>query len=137
MVALIELHKEAPHKVSDNREKQRSAANRGQLPGCSVGDYVVVGARVHRLGGGHRGTVRRLQGPKYYLERGNDVHVARVRLYSDSKLEVTVKLKDGFQHSFTQGEFDMGAPMNIGQAHDGSGYVVRVRWSGFKEGEDK
>lgn len=26
--------------------------------------------------------------------------------------------------------------LNIGEAHDGSGYVVRVRWAGFDEDED-
>ena len=30
----------------------------------------------------------------------------------------------------------MEALLNIGPAHDGSGYLVRVRWFGFEEDED-
>ena len=62
-----------------------------------------------------------------------DVHVARLRFYSDSALEVTSDLKEVFQQTFNQGEFEMQALLNIGESHDGSGYIVRVRWSGFDE----
>lgn len=65
-----------------------------------------------------------------------DVHVARLRFYSDSELEITSGLKDVFQHSYTQGVFEMEALINIGEAHDGSGYNIRVRWAGFGEDED-
>lgn len=65
-----------------------------------------------------------------------DVHVARLRFYSDAQLDVTSDLKDVFQHSFNQGEFEMEALINIGPTHDDSGYVVRVRWAGFEEDED-
>ena len=30
----------------------------------------------------------------------------------------------------------MEALLNIGESHDGSGYIVRVRWAGFEEKED-
>ena len=30
----------------------------------------------------------------------------------------------------------MEALLNIGESHDGSGYLVRVSWSGFEEDED-
>ena len=65
-----------------------------------------------------------------------DVHVARLRFYSDSALEVTSDLKEVFQQTFNQGEFEMQALLNIGESHDGSGHIVRVRWSGFDEEED-
>ena len=65
-----------------------------------------------------------------------DAHVARLRFHSDSHLEVTSELREVFQHSFNQGEFEMEALLNIGESYDGSGYLVRVRWSGFEEDED-
>ena len=71
-----------------------------------------------------------------------DVHVARLCFYSDSALEITSNLKEVFQHTFTQGEFEMEALLNIGESlrigesHNGSGYLVRVSWSGFEEDED-
>ena len=65
-----------------------------------------------------------------------DVHVARLHFYSDSAREVTSELKDVFQHTFTQGEFEMESLLNIGESPGGSGLAVRVRWSGFEEDED-
>ena len=65
-----------------------------------------------------------------------DGHFARLRFCSDSQLEVTSELNEVFRHSFTQGEFEMEALLNIGESHDGSGYLVRVRWSEFEEDED-
>ena len=56
-----------------------------------------------------------------------DVHVVRLRFYSDAQLDVTSDLKDVFQHSLNQGEFEMEALINIGPTNDDSGYLVRVR----------
>ena len=42
-----QLHKQVAKSVTKNREKQRRAASRGQLPNFAVGDYVMV-ARVRR-----------------------------------------------------------------------------------------
>ena len=65
-----------------------------------------------------------------------DVHVVRLRFYSDAQLDVTSDLKDVFQHSLNQGEFEMEALINIGPTNDDSGYLVRVRWAGFEADED-
>eukprot|EP00752_Nemacystus_decipiens_P016680 g14920.t1 len=51
-------------------------------------------------------------------------------------LQITSDLKEVFQHTFNQGEFEMEALLNIGESHDRSGHVVRVRWAGFEEEED-
>eukprot|EP00903_Cladosiphon_okamuranus_P006086 g5996.t1 len=61
---------------------------------------------------------------------------AQTELHKKVLAKVTSELKEVFQHSFTQGEFEMEALLNIGESHDGSYYLVRVRWSGFEEDED-
>eukprot|EP00903_Cladosiphon_okamuranus_P017345 g15980.t1 len=143
------LHKEVLDKVESNRAKQRKAASRGQLPNFTVGDYVLV-ARVRRSGltpklastwTGPWRVVTAQQEHVYGVQNiisgeVRDVHVARMRFYSDSELDITSDLKEVFQHSFNQGEFEMEALINIGESHDGSGYLVRVRWSGFEADED-
>jgi len=147
--AQTELHKEVLAKVESNRAKQRNAASRGRLPNFAVGDYVPA-ARVRKSGLTPK-LVATWTGPWRVVSAENqhvfsvqniisgevrDVHVARLRFYSDKELEVTTELKDVFQHTFTQGEFRMEALLNIGESPDGSGYIVRVRWSGFEEDED-
>eukprot|EP00752_Nemacystus_decipiens_P007839 g7004.t1 len=147
--AQAKLHKQVATLVEKNRAKQRNAASRGQLPDFAVGDYVMV-ARVRRAGPtpklaatwtGPWRVVTAEQKHVYGVQNiisgeVRDVHVARLRFYSDSALEVTSDLKEVFQQTFNQGEFEMEALLNIGQAHDGSGYLVRVRWAGFEEDED-
>ncbi|CAB1109586.1 unnamed protein product [Ectocarpus sp. CCAP 1310/34] len=128
---------------------QRAAASRGDLPAFTVGDYVMV-ARVRRSGitpklsSTWTGPWRVVSAAKKHVYgvqnivngQVRDVHVARLRFYADSELNVTSDLKDVFQHSFGQGEHEMESILNIGPAHDGSGYLVRVRWAGFEEDED-
>ncbi|CAB1109830.1 unnamed protein product [Ectocarpus sp. CCAP 1310/34] len=143
------LHKQVQQKVDHNRARQRAAASRGDLPAFTVGDYVMV-ARVRRSGitpklsSTWTGPWRVVSAAKKHVYgvqnivngQVRDVHVARLRFYADSELNVTSDLKDVFQHSFGQGEHEMESILNIGPAHDGSGYLVRVRWAGFEEDED-
>ena len=147
--AQTELHKQVAARVEKNRAKQRAAESRGALPNYSVGDYVMV-ARVRRSGltpklaATWTGPWRVVTAEKKHVYsvqniisgEERDVHVARLRFYSDSALEITSDLKEVFQHTFNQGEFEMEALLNMGESHDGSGYVVRVRWAGFEEEED-
>ena len=149
VLAQTDLHKQVLKKVESNRARQRSAASRGVLPEFSVGDYVLV-ARVRRSGVTPKlsstwtGPWRVVSAAKKHVYgvqnivsgKVRDVHVARLRFYADSELDVTSDLKDVFQHSFGQGEHEMEAVLNIGPAHDDSGYLVRVRWAGFEEDED-
>ena len=66
-----------------------------------------------------------------------DVHVTRMRFYSDSELDITSDLSEIFSiHFFDQGDIEMEALINIGESHDSFGFLVRVRWSGFEEDED-
>ena len=39
------------------------------------------------------------------LGRFHTAHVARLRFYADSQLNVTADMKDVFQHAFNQGQF--------------------------------
>ena len=64
-----------------------------------------------------------------------DAHVARLRYYADKELEVTADLKEVFQYAFAQGEFEMEAIVDLSEAQDGDGFVVRVEWVGFSKDE--
>ena len=65
-----------------------------------------------------------------------DVHVVRLCFYADSALDITSDLKDVFQHSFTQGQFEMSGLVDMAEADDGDGYDVQVQWVGFEDDED-
>ena len=60
----------------------------------------------------------------------------RVCVFIRFLIEVTSEFKEVFRHSYTQGEFEMEALLNIGESRDDSGHLVRVRCSGFEEDED-
>ena len=62
-------------------------------------------------------------------------HVVCFRLYADKDLDMTVALKEMFQHAFTQDEFVMARIVNISQAEDGQGFDIKVDWVRFNEGE--
>ncbi len=129
--------------------RQRSTASRGSLPDFSVGDYVLV-ARVRRSGStpklvttwtGPWRIVTAAQQHVYGVQNiisgeVRDVHVVRIRCYADSELEITSDLKDVFQRSFTQGQFEMSALVDMAEAEQGSGYDVQVQWVGFEDDED-
>ena len=115
------LHKVVKERVKKNRERQRQAANRGQLPNFAVEDYVMV-ARV-RLPGSTPKLVstwidpwRIVTADKVHVygvqnivsDEVRDVHVVRLRLYADKDLKM---------------------------AEDGQSFDVKVDWVRFDEGE--
>ena len=61
------------------------------------------------------------------------MHVVRLRFYVDEDLEMTVVLKEVFQHAFTQGKFEMAGIVDISEAEDEPGFDVNVDWVGFDE----
>eukprot|EP00752_Nemacystus_decipiens_P002231 g2116.t1 len=65
-----------------------------------------------------------------------EVHVTRIRFYADRALAITAELKDVFQHSFTQGEFEMAAIVDMSEAEEGPGFDVEVEWVGFDKSEN-
>ena len=64
-----------------------------------------------------------------------DMVVARLRFYADKDLEMTVVLKDMFQHAFANGEFEMGEIIVTSKAKDGQGFDVMLDWIGSDEGQ--
>ena len=65
-----------------------------------------------------------------------DVHVARMRFYSDAALEITAELKEVFQHAFTQGECEVAAIVDLVIVEEGSGFEVEVELAGFDTEEN-
>ena len=120
--------------MEKTRDIQRRVASRGELPDFMVGDYVLAA----RLGG--FGTTPKLVstwiGPWRIVDRVavenivngevEDAHVARPRYHADNELEVTAELSEVFQYALAQGEFEMEAIVDLSEAQDGDGFVVRV-----------
>ena len=55
---------------------------------------------------------------------------ARLRFYADADLNITVEIKDVFQHSYAQGECRMNAFMHVAEDDHGD-VIVLVDWEGF------
>ena len=135
------LHKVVEEEVKTPRERQRLAANRGQLPNFAVGDYVMV-ARV-RWQGSTPKLVSTWTGPwrivtvdkihvysVHNIVRGKvkDERVVRNRFYADKGMEMTAALKKVLQQ--------MAEIVDISNAEDGQDFDVKVDWVvGFDEGE--
>ena len=62
-------------------------------------------------------------------------YLVRLRCYANKDLEMTAALKEVFQHAFTQGEFEMVGIVNVSEAEEGQGFLVKVDWVGFDEEE--
>ncbi|CAM9676626.1 unnamed protein product, partial [Sphacelaria rigidula] len=58
-------------------------------------------------------------------------HVARLRFYADSQLNVAADVKNVFQHAFKQGQFQMAGIVREAKAEDRS-LIVLVNWAGFE-----
>ena len=54
----------------------------------------------------------------------HSAHVARLRFYADSQLQITAELKDVFQHSYAQGECRMNALVHVAEDDDGNIIVL-------------
>ena len=94
-------------RVKKNREIQKQAASRGQLPNFAVGDYVIV-ARARRSGSTPKlmstctGRWRIVTADKVHVygvqntltDEVEHVHVVRLRFYADKDLEMTAGLKE-------------------------------------------
>ena len=63
--------------------------------------------------------------------RVQTAHVARLRFYADSQLNVTADVKDVFQHAYNQGQFQMAGIVRVAEAEDRS-LIVLVDWVGFE-----
>ena len=66
--------------------------------------------------------------------RVHTAHVARLRFYADSQLNVTADVKNVFQHAFNQGQFQMACVVRVAEADDRS-LIVLADWVGFEVDE--
>ena len=57
----------------------------------------------------------------------------RLQFYVDKDLEMTAILKEVFQHTFAQSEFDISGIVEIPEAEDGQGFDIKADWVGFDE----
>ena len=60
--------------------------------------------------------------------RVDTAHVARLRFYADSQLNVTADVKNVFQHAFNQGQFQMAGVVRVAEADDRSLIFGRLGW---------
>ncbi|CAM9666322.1 unnamed protein product, partial [Sphacelaria rigidula] len=58
-------------------------------------------------------------------------HVACLRFYADSQLNVPTDEKDVFQYAFNQGQFQMAGIVRVADADDRK-LIVLVDWVGFE-----
>ena len=139
------FHVQVQERVAAERARHRDGASSGlQLPNFEVGDYVLY-ARVRRPGvtpklmatwtgpwrvvGAHHPHVYEIQ--NIVTGRVQTAHIARLRFYADSQLNVTADVKDVFQHAFNQGQFQMAGVVRVAEADDRS-LIVLVDWVGFE-----
>ena len=64
-----------------------------------------------------------------------DVHVAKMRLYADDKLESTGELLNVFQQYENTGEYLIRSILSIKRAASGDEFVVQVAWEGLEQAE--
>ena len=65
----------------------------------------------------------------------SDVHVARMRVYADDKLEITGELLKVFQQLENQGENHIRSISAIKRAASGNELVVKLAWERLEEAE--
>ena len=78
-----------------------------------------------RVVGAHHPHLFEIQ--KIVSGRVHTAHVARLRFYADSQLNVTADVKNVFQHAFNQGQFQMAGIGRVAEADDRS-LIVLVDW---------
>ena len=140
-----QFHVQVQERVAAERARRREGASAGlELPKFEVGDYVLY-ARVRRPGttpklmatwtgpwrvvGAHHPHVFEIQ--NIVSGRVQTAHVARLRFYADSQLNITADIKDVFQHAINQGQFRMAGIVRVAEAEDRS-LIVLVDWVGFE-----
>ena len=147
--SVIELQErflvQVQERVAAERARRREGSSSGlELPNFEVGDYVLY-ARVRRPGvtpklmatwtgpwrvvGAHHPHVFEIQ--NIVTGRVQTAHVARLRFYADSQLNVTADVKNVFQHAYNQGQFQMAGVVRVAEAEDRS-LIVLVDWVGFE-----
>ena len=136
------LHQDVLQRVVAERERSRKSDSVGMLEAFAVGDYVLVARprKVPKLVVIWTGPWRVVSSGRhvYAVEdivsgQRMQVHVARMRPYSDASLDVTDELKEVVARIQGECELRMADVLNIGQLDDGT-YNVLVEWVGLEGG---
>ena len=143
-----QFHVQVQERVAAERKRRRKESSAGlELPNFELGDYVLH-TRMRRPGvtpklmatwTGPWRVVRAHHPHLFEIQnivsgRVHTVHVARLRFYVDSQLNVTADVKNVFQHAFNQGQFQMAGVVRVAEADDRS-LIVLVDWVDFEDDE--
>ena len=137
---LRELHKSLVENQSGQRERNQSRRSDAKMPTFDVGTYVLLGQRV----GDKEKPMLRWQGPYAIVDvpspliRGirllgkpdSDlitVHVSRIRMFADSKLDVTETLVESAQHDAR----DFEVKDIVDHRIEDNALELLVHWLGF------
>lgn len=126
-----ELHECVSARSRESRSRLRHAASSWTLPNYDVGDFILV-ARVRcpgitpKLPATWTGPVRivSIESPHLYqvqviITAGTEtVHVARLRLYSDSRLHIAHDLNGVFQDLWAQRQGAIAGIVNVADTED-------------------
>ena len=135
-----QFHVQVQGRVAAEHERRRKESLAGlEFPNFDVGDHVLY-ARVCRPGvtpklmatwtgpwrvvGAHHLHVVEIQ--NIVSARVHTAHVARLRFFADSHLNVTADVKNVFQREFNQGQFHMAGVVRAAEADDRSLIVLSL-----------
>ena len=123
-----DLRHDVVKRVREQRARVRELSGRGHLPVFEVGDYVLV-ARVRKLGRVPK-LIQTWIGPWRVVPGGSEhvrvvedivtgetkeVHVVRIRPYADSSLVVGTEVREVFEMTKHQGEFEIAVVISVGK----------------------
>ena len=123
-----DLRRDVVKRVREQRERVREVSGRGCLPVFEVGDYVLV-ARVRKPGRVPK-LVQTWTGPWRVVPGGSEhvrvvedivtgetkeVHVVRMRPDADSSLVVGAEVREVFEMTTHQGEFEVADVISVGK----------------------
>ena len=144
-----DLRRDVVKRVREQRERVREVSGRGYLPVFEVGDYVLV-ARVRKPGRVPK-LVQTWTGPWRVVSGGSEhvrvvedivtgetkeVHVVRMRPYADSSLVVGAEVREVFEMTKHQGEFEIADVISVGKDPARVGeYRVQIAWVGLEDEE--
>ena len=144
-----DLRRDVVKRVREQRVRVREVSGRGHLPVFEVGDDVLV-ARVRKPGRAPK-LVQTWTGPWRVLRGGSElvrvvvdivtggtkgVHVVLMRPYADSSLVVGAEVREVFEMTKHQGEFETADVISVGKDPARVGeYWVQIAWVGLEDEE--
>ena len=144
-----DLRRDVVKRVREQRERVREVSGRGCLPVFEVGDFVLLArvrkpGRVPKLVQTWTGPWRVVPGRSEHVRVVEDivtgetkeVHVVRMRPYADSSLVVGAEVREVFEMTKHQGEFEIADVISVGKDPARVGeYRVQIAWVGLEDEE--